>query len=306
MMIRAFHAFALLAFMLTTAARADQSLGDWSLAIVDGATGDTISADGLRDRIRAADIVLLGEIHDNGAHHMAQGLALSWMFEAGPGTVVLEMLDRDQQAAVDAFDGTAADFGPTMSWDTRGWPSADLYLPVFRAMIDAGARIVASDLPRRDLRSLYGDGADALPAEVRAVHDLLEPMPPDVLAEMTEIQFASHCELMPRDKMAGMVTVQRARDAALAESVVAAHRAGHGPVALIAGTGHVRHDHGTGLLVRRAAPDASVLAIGLTEAVGGDVSVSADRLGRFDVLWMTPAMERPDPCDSLREKLTGQ
>lgn len=293
-------------------ARAD--LADGHIAIIESSTGNALRLNDVRRRAEAADIVLLGEVHDNPLHHDAQGQVLSWMFsdegdygDGGQrGAVVFEMLDRDQQATVDAFDGSAAEFGPAVAWEERGWRSPDLYMPVFEAMLAADVTIIASDLQRSDLMALYSGGADTLAPEIRAVHDLLDPLPPAIVDAMTEIQFASHCELMPRERMAGMVAVQRARDAALAEAVVAAHRQDKGPVALIAGGGHVRHDHGTGLLVRKALPEAEVLTIGLVEATDWDASVQLERMDSFDILWITTEAERPDPCDSLREKLTNQ
>lgn len=313
-MIRGAAAFSwsavVLAWISAAPVAAGEPLADGHIAIIEAATGNGLTMEDARSRAEAADIVLLGEVHDNPLHHDAQGWVLSWMFAGTTGdqrgAVVFEMLDRNQQATVDAFDGSAEEFGPAVSWEERGWRSPELYLPVFEAVLAADVAIIASDLQRSDLMSLYSGGADTLEPEIRAVFDLLDPLPPAIAETMTEIQFASHCEMMPRERMAGMVTVQRARDAALAEAVVAAHRQGASPVALIAGGGHVRHDHGTGLLVRKALPEADVLTIGLIEATDWDARVQIERMESFDILWVTTEAERPDPCDSLREKLTNQ
>lgn len=272
---------------------------DWSRGVFDGADGATLSMEQARDRIAGADILLLGEMHDNPSHHAGQALAMQWLFDAhgdATPTVVFEMLDRGQRAALAAYDGGPADFGAAMRWTERGWPSPSLYAPVFEAAFAENANLVAADLTRETIRELFENGVAALSAPVRDIYDLLSPLPDDIRAEMTEIQFQSHCELMPRARMDGMVLVQRARDAAIAEAALDAYRRLGAPVVVISGNGHVRQDHGTGRLLRAALPDAKLVTVGFREAP------RTPGPAPYDIVWLTDSPEREDPCIGLRER----
>jgi len=268
----------------------------------DGAKASLLSPDAVKRRIEAADILLLGEVHDNPHHHAGQAQAMNWLFstvlpDAPRPVVVFEMLDRGQQIELDVYTGDAENFGEAMGWAARGWPDSALYMPIFNAAFAAEARLVAGDLRKSVLRGLYDLGPDILPPDIRRVYDLLEPLDGDWRDDMADIQFHAHCGLIPRSRMAGMVTVQRARDAALAEAVIQSREdEPAAPVVLIAGAGHIRLDHGTGALLRRALPETDILAIGFVEATAWDGTA----LPEFDIVWTTPGVDRPDPCDSLR------
>lgn len=250
--------------------------------------------------IDAADILVLGEVHDNPRHHRIQALAMERAFRADGArpAVILEMLPRRMQDDVDAYSGMSDGFGPAMDWSGRGWPDPAIYAPVFRAAFDAGAAIRAGDLDRDGIRALYAEGPDALPPAIRAVYDLMSPLDETVAAEMTDIQFDGHCGLMPRERMAGMVTIQRARDAALAEAVLEAFREGFRPVVLITGNGHARTDHGAGRLLSLALPDASILSLGILEQAASNPPYT------FHIV--TEAQPRPDPCEGLEKRLKGE
>ena len=102
--------------------------------------------------------------------------------------------------------------------------------------------------------------------------------------------------------MDGMVLAQRARDAKLAEGMLAATRDG---AVLIAGAAHVRTDRGVPAYLRAGAPGASIAALTPLEvreewtrpqdyaaAFGGQLP--------FDWVWFTPRMGDGDPCARLR------
>lgn len=76
--------------------------------IVDLASGRTIDPEQLLDRLARAERVLVGEQHDNPDHHALQLWLLRELFRLRPqGSVLMEMLNPDQQNKVDQAQTTA-------------------------------------------------------------------------------------------------------------------------------------------------------------------------------------------------------
>jgi uncharacterized iron-regulated protein len=249
-------------------------------------------------RLRDARLVLLGEVHDNGAHHRLQAELVAAAASAGARpAVVFEMLDPARQDAIDAFlagGGRDPDaLATAAAWGQSGWPDFALYRPLFRAVLDAGLPIVAAGLPR--------GGALAPDAPERAAgFGLDEPLPPDEQAARLDEMFEGHCELLPRETLAPMVDFQRARDARLALRLLRAAGDG-GRAILVAGNGHVRDGDVPALLERAGVARDAVVNVGLLEVdADGEIDPDADR---FDFVLFTAAAEREDPCERLRERL---
>jgi len=98
------------------------------------------------------------------------------------------------------------------------------------------------------------------------------------------------------------VLAQRARDSALAESLMGGRDGG----VLIAGTGHVRNDRGVPVYLRLRVPDATIATLAplevreewtqpeqYTAPYGGTLP--------FDWVWFTPRMDDDDPCARFRQ-----
>ncbi|WP_298916336.1 ChaN family lipoprotein [uncultured Algimonas sp.] len=85
------------------------------------------------------------------------------------------------------------------------------------------------------------------------------------------------------------------RDATFAARTLEAHAASPGPapVVLIAGSGHARKDRGVPLYLSRVQPDARVRVVGFIEAG------TAKDPGLYDVIRVTDAAQRDDPCDGF-------
>ena len=102
----------------------------------------------------------------------------------------------------------------------------------------------------------------------------------------------------------GMVVAQRARDAHMAERLVAGQRDG---AVLIAGAGHARTDRGVPRVLASLAPDASVVAVAFVEVADAWTAPPdyATRFGAarlpFDFVWFTARVDNADPCARFRE-----
>jgi uncharacterized iron-regulated protein len=247
-------------------------------------------------QLAEADVVLLGEIHDDPAHHRRQAEILTRMAALGLApTVVFEMIPTDLQEALERAvdDGAGADrLADVVGWEERGWGDFALYRPVIEAALGADLRIVGGDLPDALKRRIGRDGAATLEDWDRSRLGLDAPLDPAARSALEAALAEGHCGLLPADRLPAMVDVQRARDGSMAETIRKA--AGFGPVVLIAGQGHVREDFGVPSVLARTASHLQVLSVAL--AADG-----SEPPGVFDVVLGTGAAPaREDPCASFR------
>ena len=88
--------------------------------IMDTGTGQVLDEQALADRLRASDVVLLGELHDNPAHHAARGQLIARF--AGKGTTVIaEHLPMDARVASRREGGELRPMLEAAGFDASGW-----------------------------------------------------------------------------------------------------------------------------------------------------------------------------------------
>ncbi len=264
----------------------------------------------LAKAVADARFVLLGEVHDNPDHHTLQ----AWLIERAAAdrkpAVVMEMISRDNADALRTYlakpEATAAGLGKALKWKDRGWPDWRIYQPIAEASLQLKLPLRAGDIDRPTLRKVGKGGLDELGADVRASLLLDTPLGTALEEALLDELYESHCQLMPRDAMAGMLHVQRLRDAVLADSVIDA--AENGSAILIAGNGHVQADRAVPWYLTRRAPDARIVSVMLLEAdqsakAPGDlIPKSPDGQPVADFVWFTPRVDREDPCEQLRKR----
>lgn len=231
-------------------------------------------------------MLILGEVHDNPAHHDNQARAVAHF---APSALVFEMLTPEQAARVTAENRQdAARLAAALDWDASGWPDFALYYPVFAAAPDA--RIYGAAIPRDLLFAAVSDGPGAaMHATDVARFALDRPLPPDQQAAREARQMAAHCDALPGTMLPGMVMAQRLRDAGLAHWAEIAVEETGGPVVVITGNGHAERGPGIPAALALTRPDLAVLSIGQLEAMPGD---DPD----FDLWILTDPVDRPDPC----------
>ena len=91
------------------------------------------------DRARTAEIVYLGELHDNALHHAIQARILEELIlGGGRPAVAFEMVPETRQASLDAAirsQASPVEVERQLGWTAQGWPDFAMYWPLF----DAGA-----------------------------------------------------------------------------------------------------------------------------------------------------------------------
>jgi uncharacterized iron-regulated protein len=273
----------------------------------------------LTAHLAGGGLLLLGEIHDNGAQHAlrahllgAIATDLARLGRPAPA-LVFEHIRTDQAAVLDPTLAPtpatarehARDLLMRLEWEKSGWPAADLFLPIFEAAMAHALQILPGHPTRAEVRDVARRGLEALPTDTVTRLGLDVPLPePLAMALLDEFE-ASHCGLMPRTAFTTMALAQRYRDAHLAASLASA-ASRYGAAILLAGNGHVRTDRGVPRDLARMAPERKILAVAFVEVEDGAVDagsyVPRDPSGvpAADYVVLTPRAARPDPCDAMR------
>ncbi len=254
------------------------------------ASAEQITPEELAD-LPPADVVILGEVHDNPIHHANQTAAVGAI---GAKALVFEMLTDAQALQVrpqflvseEALEGA-------LGWSESGWPDFAMYYPIFVAAKDLS--YFGGALPRDEVRRAVGEGAAAVFGDGSTMFGLDLPLPEEEQLVREAGQLEAHCDALPEAMLGGMVEAQRLRDAALARAVIAAFQETGGPVAVIAGAGHARTDWGVPAALALAAPELTVLSIGQMEA-------PPEGEPPYDLWLVTEPAERDDPCAGFAQE----
>lgn len=255
-----------------------------TLAAAGCATGGDPGPGGLPSDWPAAELLLIGEEHDAAEHQRTAAQVVERLArQERLLAVVVEMADRGRSTAALPRDAGEAQMRAALDWDERGWPWA-AYAPIVAAAVRAGVPVIGGNLPRAALKGTMQD--EALDAQVS------EAVRARLLADVRE----GHCGLLPEARLPAMTRVQIGRDRAMAETLHALARP-RGVVVLVAGAHHVDATRGVPQHLHRLAPGLRLHTVRLH---AGKV---AGQAAGFDSTWLTPPIERSDPCEGLAERL---
>jgi uncharacterized iron-regulated protein len=251
---------------------------------------------------------LLGEIHDNPAHHAIRARLISALVARGMRpAVVMEQFDLDRDDALRAAQASGRDaegLADAGRLDRKGW-QWPMHKPILEAALAAGLPVRAANLPRdllrADVQSLAEGDTARWSSRFHAAR-WTEAQAAELRADIA----ASHCGKVPDSIVPRLVLAQRLRDAAMAQALVDAETA-DGAI-LIAGDGHVRADLGVPVYLH--APGlpgtaARSIGVGFVEASAEEQHSSdfprrlADDNPGFDYLWFTTPAAREDPCAAM-------
>jgi uncharacterized iron-regulated protein len=244
-------------------------------------------------------VVLLGEVHDNAVQHRIRAEALHRLLAGGARpAIAFEQFDRERQADIDRARRESPPEGrsladhviaqaraPKDSWD---WAR---YRPFVELALQYDLPIVAANLSRSAAARVAREGLGAVFTEAERAELALDRFD-DILAQHEYVVQVGHCNMLPKSALPGLARAQIARDAVLAQSLGPYLGGG---VILLTGNGHARRDIG----VPRHLPAAAqphAWSIGLLE------EGTEERSALFDVAFVSPAQDRPDPCAALQPK----
>lgn len=270
-----------------------------------------IDRQSLVERLARADFILLGERHDNPDHHLLQAEVVRSLIAAGRRPAVgFEMFGLDDAGTIAdqlaAAPADAAGLGRAVNWNQRGWPDWAMYQPIAEAALQAKLSIVATNLPLATARKMTRDGLAALDPKVARDLGIERPPAEAVFARMAADIRGAHCGYASEQSVKAMVDVQRARDAQMAQSLIAAGVA-DGAV-LVAGAGHVLNDYGIPVYLKAKAAGKRVISIAFVEVDKQKTEPQSYALsypnGRwpFDYVWFTPRVDDEDPCEKFKSQ----
>lgn len=255
-------------------------------------TGDfdtALNKSGLLQRINSAAIILLGEKHDNKAHHQVQATILENTLTA-QDVVIFEMLTRDQQPVVDQFLKNEISFSElpkALKWEKSGWPEWLYYAPIFEAAQKAGAGIEYGSYPRREIKKKMTREPEQGPS-----------LPEYLMSDLHEEIRESHCDLLPKSMINPMSNIQIAKDKLMASQLL--KHSQQGKAYLISGNGHIRKDRGVPYYINLEAPEKNTFTLGILEDRNSFSTL--EPFIRFDGIWTTASTPEEDYCADLRKK----
>ncbi|EPA97559.1 ChaN family lipoprotein [Pseudomonas sp. G5(2012)] len=250
------------------------------------ASGRALTPQELVERLAVAPRVLVGEQHDNPDHHALQLWLLRQLAAKRPqGSLLMEMLNPDQQAKVDAAQAaTRAGQPPADAYQALSWQANwdwGVYGPLVTYALRQPYPLLSANLDRAQIMQIYkqrptlsGEASTTQRVQATLLDDIRE----------------SHCGLLPEAQMPAMLAVQQQRDRRMAERLLAAPT----PALLLAGAFHVRKDLGVPLHLQDLGAGEGNAVLVLAE-VGKTVSADS-----ADYVWYTAAQPEQDHCAELR------
>src|SRR6056297_770307 len=162
--------------------------------------------------LAAQDVVVIGEIHDNPAHHEAQAELVQTV---EPRALVFEMLTSEQASQIKpSVRNDMQALADAVNWADSGWPDFAMYYPIFEAAPEA--RIYGAQIPRDVARAAFEKGVAESFSGDAVRFGLAEPLPEAEQDQREAMQMVAHCDALPQHLLPTMVAIQRLRDAELA------------------------------------------------------------------------------------------
>jgi uncharacterized iron-regulated protein len=273
--------------------------GEKRLPVFAGSTGRSLSASDLQSGFAWADVIFIGETHDDAVGHAAQtAIAKMLAYPGSPWRLSMEMLERDDQAAADEFFAgriTKEEFiERTKSADWAGKGSwVKFYQPTIDAMAANGPPLIAANSPRGYVRMGRKDGYQAmraLPAEERELFAL----PRKTSHGGYERRFIEWSTMSDEGSPHGAATLKQARsglksqlvwDATMADSIAMVMKRDGVKVMHLVGQFHSDFEGGTVQELRARMPGVKVLTVSL-RPTDSKVLMGAD-WGRADIVIYT-------------------
>ena len=242
------------------------------LTIHRGSTQTPMNWPALVNEALQADVVILGEQHNDAIGHAVQLALVKAIVQQAPrAAVALEMLERDEQPLLDDYrDGiidanTFAKLTQSEQWAGKGSWGA-WYQPIIDVGIDNGALVIAANAPRRYVRRARTNGFDSLDNIDRTRKGFFttprKPLMGPYRDRFMDLM-AGHGDEVDLEVQESFFRAQQMWDATMADSVVDTVRAGHRPVILLVGRFHSDRGGGTVQFIEQAWPWVKILVISL-------------------------------------------
>jgi uncharacterized iron-regulated protein len=293
-----------------TAVASDQATTPGYVAhrVYDSKRKRIIDFEAMAAALAKADIVFLGEQHDDPRTHQLEAAVLEGIARRRPepGVLALEMFERDVQQPVDAYLARNIPEAEFLS-GSRPWPNYRTdYRPLVEFARAHGWPVIAGNVPRRYASMVARGGLaalDTLPERARALiaTDIACPRD-DYWKRFRETMgdMSGHGMQLSPEQLEATVwrtyEAQCIKDETMAESVVAAFKAHGAPVVHANGAFHSDYGLGTAARVKRRLPAAKVVVVSFVPVADLDTidGKAMRKLGDYVVFTLeTPKSDVP-------------
>jgi len=244
------------------------------------AKGRPLAHKGMMKRLKQADIILFGELHNNAIAHWLQLEVTRELIAAGPLVLGAEMIERDDQTTLDRYLRGEID---QAAFDTlaRLWKNhASDYKPLVDLAKAHDLPFVAANVPRRYARAVNRGGFEALDTVPGTERAWIAPLPIAFDPELPRYRYM--LTMMGDHGTPDMVKAQALKDATMAHSIVEHFRPGHRFIHYN-GSFHSDYFEGINWYLQRMRPDLKRITIAtVTQA---EVNrLHTDHLGQADII----------------------
>ncbi|MEW5913139.1 MAG: ChaN family lipoprotein [Thermodesulfobacteriota bacterium] len=253
----------------------------------------------LQERLDQAQVLLVGESHNNPGHHEIQLRLLRLMARGRPLVVGVEWLDHSVQPACDLLAAgkiSVLEFARQAHWEEQWGFPLKLYATILEEVRKQGHRLVALNAPLAAVRQVARGGLKSLtPAQRASLAPSLDLSDPAYRAAMAR-QFRGHGVRGPQAQES-FFAAQVARDETMAHYLAQALEpwpdSGRRAV-LLAGGGHLSHGLGLPPRILRRLPGVRLLSVLPVSAQAAAFLAGSDRGWPADlVVASTPAPSGP-------------
>ena len=262
-----------------------------SAQIIEMRSGKETNESSLIHVLKSADIVLLGELHDNRLHHQLRGQLIAQFADAkwsivsehipAPGKVVFR---SDTKADLEAA-----------GFDSQGWE-----WPTHQSLYDAirakDFSVVGGNLSKAEARQIFLQGVSGLPERMAQTY-AQSRLNADAERALDRDLIEGHCGQLPDKYLLRMRFAQRITDLSMTHVLL-----DNRPSVLVAGNGHVRKDYGVPQILSSVTPVLNVVSVGFLEQGSDPKDLLQSVSGQYDFIWITERTDRKDPCENFKLK----
>ena len=275
----------------------------------------------LKEALAPAQVIFLGETHDNLRHHQIQLELLRYLVAQGKKPALgIELFPQEQTSLLMAFvqsspkDPAQAEerLRKALGWEGREeWTG---YLEVLRFARQERLEVFGLDLNAGLIRRLTGLEAKELTAVERGFLPPFESPGEAYQALMYERFTQGHCGWSEPKHLAGLYRVWLARNEAMAQALAQSYRPDR-PLVVLLGSGHLEFGQAVPWALKRHLPsvktfELALMEVGLEQPDLHEYFAPQTTLGRdfgpsFPWIWLTDRHSWVDPCLRFKTQLAA-
>lgn len=253
-----------------------------------GRSGKTTSWSKVVSACADADIILFGEQHDDAIAHWFQLLLLEELTHRDSTKVALgmEMLERDQQWAVNLFSTGAID-EEKLEDTTNMWSNFHTdYLPSVRFAVEHHLPVVATNIPRRYASMVFKKGVASLDTLSPEVKSWMTPLPFPVDTSLSQYRELVKMGMEMHSSGLNFATAQAIKDATMAHFILSVWKPGMHFLHLN-GAYHSDFDQSIEWYLKRKNPSLKVVTIS-TVSQSQLKKLDSENRNKADFILVTP------------------